>query len=126
MTKRQNAAHSGSRRAGSRSRSRKVVPIGRQAAPRQYIFPPEALISDAAQLKSALTPLVGAAAVVRLDVSALQRIDSAALQILCAFLRERRSRKRATEWQGVPAVLRQAASLLGLSAELGLPEQESA
>ncbi len=126
MTKRQNPAGSGTRRTVRRNRSRKVSASDSAAVARQYVFAPEALISDAAQLKSALTPLVSAGAVVMLDVSALQRIDSAALQILCAFLRERRSQGRGTEWRGVPAALRQAAGLLGLAAALGLPPQEGA
>jgi ABC-type transporter Mla MlaB component len=126
MTKRQNAAGSGTRRTASRSRTRRVVGPDNDSAPQPYVFAPESLISDAVQLKSALAPLVSTAPVVMLDVSALQRIDSAALQILCAFLRERRSQGRATEWRGVPAGLRQAAGLLGLTAELGLPQEESA
>jgi len=126
MTKRQNATGSRTRRTASRNRSRRVVGPDNSAASQQYVFAPESLISDALQLKSALTPLVSTAPVVMLDVSALQRIDSAALQILCAFLRERRSQGRVTEWRGVPAALRQAAGLLGLASELGLPQQESA
>jgi phospholipid transport system transporter-binding protein len=126
MTKRQNPAASGIRRKASRNRSRRVIRPDKGPRPQQYVFGPESLIGDAAQLKSALTPLLSAAALVMLDVSALQRIDGAALQILCAFLRERRSLGHTTEWRGVPAALRQAAGLLGLVAELGLPQQEAA
>ncbi|MBV8854256.1 MAG: STAS domain-containing protein [Sinobacteraceae bacterium] len=127
MTKRQNPAGSGARRTASRKRARKAIAAGNDpAAACQYIFAAESLISDAAEFKSALTPLVSAASVVMLDASALQRIDGAALQLLCAFVRERRSHGRATEWRAVPAALRQAAGLLGLASELGLPQAEGA
>ena len=50
-----------------------------------------------------------------MDVSALQRIDTAGLQLLAAFVRDRRTAGRAVEWRGRAAALDSAASLLGLN-----------
>ena len=93
------------------------------AASLQYALPGASLISDCPQLKSELSQLVAASPPVILDATALQRIDTAGLQLLCAFVAARRRQQLVTEWRGVPAALSQAGSLLGLSSELGLPQQ---
>jgi ABC-type transporter Mla MlaB component len=56
-----------------------------------------------------------------LDVSALQRIDTAGLQLLAAFVRDRRAAGRAVAWGGRAAALEAAAVLLGLNHMLELP-----
>ncbi|MGH8270016.1 MAG: STAS domain-containing protein, partial [Steroidobacteraceae bacterium] len=55
------------------------------------------------------------------DASALQRIDTAALQLLAAFVRDRRTAGRAVDWRGGTAALESAAALLGLKDMLELP-----
>ena len=56
-----------------------------------------------------------------LDGSAVQRIDTAGLQVLVAFLHERRSASLPVEWQSVSAALSDAASLVGAMSVLQLP-----
>jgi len=57
----------------------------------------------------------------RLDGSAVQRIDTAGLQLLVAFLHERRTANLPVEWQSVSAELSDAASLVGAMSVLHLP-----
>lgn len=78
---------------------------------------------ETAELKSTLLRWVDAADAVQLDVSALQRIDTAAVQVLCAFARDRQSRALAFCWVGEAEALNDASRLLGVSSLLGLPQQ---
>jgi ABC-type transporter Mla MlaB component len=79
-------------------------------------------VKDAAALKQTLCEVVQEAQPVIVDVQDLQRIDTAALQLLCAFVRERTALGRRIQWCGDPALLREAAGLLGVAALLRLPE----
>ncbi len=56
-----------------------------------------------------------------LDVEGLERVDTAALQLLVLFRRELESRGGKLAWRGTNAVLDEAASLLGLEQLLNLP-----
>ncbi len=56
---------------------------------------------------------------VTLDVTRVTRIDTAGLQLLAAFVRERAMHDRPVHWRGESAALSMAAQLLGLSAVLG-------
>jgi ABC-type transporter Mla MlaB component len=79
------------------------------------------MVSEAASLKEGLASLLDEPRPVTLDIHALQRIDTAGLQVITAFVRERASRGRAVEWQGTAPVLATAAQLLGLTSVLRLP-----
>lgn len=81
----------------------------------------ECLVSRAATLKEELGALVEEPQTVTLDVSSLQRIDTAGLQVITAFVRERATHGRAIAWHGTAPVLVTAAQLLGLTSLLGLP-----
>jgi ABC-type transporter Mla MlaB component len=81
----------------------------------------ECTVADAGSLKSGLAKLLESSAAVTLDVSAVQRIDTAGLQVIAAFVRERESHGRQVQWQGSAAALATAARLLGLSALFKLP-----
>ena len=56
-----------------------------------------------------------------LDVGHVERVDTAALQLLLLFRRELDSRGGTLRWHGVNQVLVEAANLLGLEALLKLP-----
>ena len=79
------------------------------------------MVAEAASLKERLAPLLQTPLPVTLDINALQRIDTAGLQVITAFVRERAARGLAIEWQGTAPVLRTAAGLLGLTSLLKLP-----
>ncbi len=77
-------------------------------------------LAEADSLKEALSGLIDEPRAVTLDASALQRIDTAALQLLAAFVRDRRIGGRAVTWRGAEHALEPAARLLGMSDLLGL------
>jgi len=79
------------------------------------------MVSDAAALKEHLGALLAEPRPVTLDISALQRIDTAGLQVVTAFVRERTGNGLAVEWRGTAPVLTTAAQLLGLTSILNLP-----
>lgn len=58
---------------------------------------------------------------VLLDGSRVERIDTAALQVLMMFRRDMAAAGGSWSWQGVSAVLHEAASLLGLAQILEMP-----
>jgi ABC-type transporter Mla MlaB component len=57
---------------------------------------------------------------VTLDVSAVERVDTATMQLLCAFVRDRSGRNQSVTWRGESAALQDAVRLLGVGALLGL------
>ena len=107
-------------------RKREAAPAAAEALP-----PPVPLVSlpanctlrETAELKAALLRWLDSTEVVKLDVSAVQRIDTAALQVLCAFARDRQSRNLPFSWEGSAPALTDATCLLGVDALLGLQAQ---
>jgi ABC-type transporter Mla MlaB component len=81
----------------------------------------ECTVSDAGSLKESLAGLLDQPQAVTLDITALQRIDTAGMQVITAFVRERAGHGRQVEWQGTAPVLATAAHLLGLTSLLKLP-----
>ncbi len=81
----------------------------------------ECTVADTAALKSGLAKLLDEPGAVTLDIGSVQRIDTAGLQVIATFVRERESLGRAVEWRGAAPALTAAAKLLGLSALLKLP-----
>ncbi|AKC88074.1 STAS domain-containing protein [Pseudoxanthomonas suwonensis] len=61
---------------------------------------------------------------VSLDGGAVRRVHTAAMQVLCAFFRSRGEHGLRTELTACSDALRDAARLLGLGAQLGLPGNE--
>ena len=87
------------------------------------ILAAECTVAEADTLKSALALRLDESGAVTMDVSALQRIDTAGLQLLAAFVRDRRTAGRAVQWRGRAAALDTAAGLLGLYEMLELPRE---
>jgi ABC-type transporter Mla MlaB component len=81
----------------------------------------ECLVAGASTLEQSLASLLDEPQPITLDITALQRIDTAGLQVLTAFVRERASHGRTVEWRGTAPALTSAAHLLGLTSLLGLP-----
>jgi ABC-type transporter Mla MlaB component len=79
-------------------------------------------VKDAAALKASLVAAFDERDVVTLDVGAIERIDTATMQLLCAFVRDRGAGARTTVWSGESKALREAAKLLGAGVMLALPE----
>ena len=76
-------------------------------------------LPQAAALRSKLARLVTRVSTVTLDASAVTRVDTASLQLLVAFVQDRRKRGREVVWRNVAPAFHEAADLLGLSAALG-------
>jgi ABC-type transporter Mla MlaB component len=78
---------------------------------------------ESVALKDGLLALLESPAPVTLEINAVQRIDTAGMQLLTAFVRERESQGRQVRWRGSAPALSAAAALLGLAAVLRLPDQ---
>ena len=83
----------------------------------------ECTVAEAEALKSELVRRLDDSEPVTVDVSALQRIDTAGLQLLAAFVRDRRTAGRQVHWHGRAAALDAAVGLLGLHDMLELPRE---
>jgi ABC-type transporter Mla MlaB component len=90
---------------------------------KSLILAAECTVAGAETLKEELAWRLGESSPVTVDVSALQRIDTAGLQLLAAFVRDRRTAGRAVAWRGRAPALQAAAGLLGLYAMLELPRE---
>ena len=109
----------GTRKSGTTRRSTRARVSGRKTA-RALALPEECGIASAAKLRAALLKRVGDKGCVAINASAVQRVDSAGLQVLAAFARDRRAAGLAVEWAGVTDSLARAAALLSLTDALGL------
>lgn len=92
----------------------------RSAGPGEVALPAELEIAQASALHALLLPHLEAPAL-RLSAAAVDRVHTAGLQVLAAFVRTRGQAGRATAWHEPSAPLCRAAATLGLSALLGLP-----
>jgi ABC-type transporter Mla MlaB component len=90
------------------------------AAAHVLTLPCSCTVKDAADLKIALCGHLETADCVVLNAANVERVDTAALQLLCAFVRDRQARGRKVQWQGSSAALLEAADLLALRCLLGL------
>ena len=91
-----------------------------------YVLSANSTIQEGGALKTALLNLEDATRTVKLDVHAVERVDTAALQLLCAFVRERRTRGRRTEWVGSAPTFSEAVEILGLTQALGYAAEKAA
>jgi ABC-type transporter Mla MlaB component len=91
------------------------------APPAMLVLAAECLVSTATHFKERLTGFLDEPLPITLDITALQRIDTAGLQVLTAFIRDRAGHGRAVEWRGTAPFLTTAAQLLGLTSLLRLP-----
>jgi anti-anti-sigma regulatory factor len=73
-------------------------------------------IAQAGAIKKRLARVLGKPAPVTLDLSDVRRIDTAGLQVLAAFIRERRAAGRGVQCQGASESFLITANLLGLGA----------
>jgi ABC-type transporter Mla MlaB component len=93
-----------------------------RAADGVFALAAECTISDIAPLRAGLTSLLEHPSAVTLDIEGVQRIDTAAMQMVAAFVRERESQGRQVQWRGSAPVFGSAARLLGLAPMLHLPD----
>jgi ABC-type transporter Mla MlaB component len=104
------------------TRKRAAVAPAKAARPAPSVAAPlgtDCTIEHAPALHKQLGKLLPNRACVTLDFSALKRCDTAGLQVLVAFIRERREAGRPLEMKGVQDTFLGTARLLGLSAVFG-------
>jgi len=82
-------------------------------------------VAASAALKSGLLEVLREPTCLAVDIAAVQRIDTAGIQLIAAFVRERQSLGLQIEWRGTAPAFASAAHLLGVAAVLGLPERPS-
>jgi len=119
------AARKATRRTGPPAR--RAVEIGEAdagASEVSLMLAAECTVAEADSLKSDLVRLLADSRTATLDVSAVQRIDTAGLQLLAAFVRDRRTSGRQMRWRGRAPALQAAADLLGLRGMLELPGED--
>ncbi|MGY3039498.1 phospholipid transport system transporter-binding protein [Rhodanobacter sp. TND4EL1] len=83
-------------------------------------LPADCRMAAQAALKAQLLDVLCKSEIV-LDVSALERVDTAALQLLVLFRRELECSGGTFRWSGANQVLAEAAGVLGLERLLNLP-----
>lgn len=71
-------------------------------------------VKDAGALKNSLCGVAGEPACVTLDIGGVERIDTATMQLLCAFVRDRTARALSIAWRGESPALQEAVRLLGV------------
>lgn len=100
--------------------SAKKTRVVSKASAGPFSLPAECTLADAAELKTRLAKLLQSVKPVTLDVAAVQRVDTASMQVLTAFVRQRQERGRAVVWSGDSPAFTQAARILGIDTVLGL------
>lgn len=93
--------------------------------PMTVTLPADFRIAAQAAFKQQLLGALDHDAIV-LDGGAVERVDTAALQLLVVFQRELDARQRAPTWQSASPVLTEAADVLGLTQLLKMPAPELA
>ena len=86
------------------------------------ILSADCTVAASAALKADLLEALPHRRPVTLDIASVQRIDTAGIQLVTAFVRERESLGLHVEWRGTAPAFTSAARLLGVAGALGLPE----
>jgi ABC-type transporter Mla MlaB component len=98
---------------------------GKNKGETRVSMPADCRIADVGALHTQLRGALGSSQIV-LDGGAVDRVDTAALQLLVVFQREAKQRERQVQWAEVSAPLHDAASQLGLTEALALPAKKPA
>lgn len=77
-------------------------------------------IADVGDLYATLLTMLAEGKIVDLDVSAIERIDAASMQMLYAFYQEMAARGHQMQWDKASSVFRQSAALLGLAQPMNI------
>lgn len=104
-----------------RGRTAKAKPVAAESD--TYTLSAECTVVESVALKSGLLGLLADPAPITLDVSQVQRIDTAGMQLIAAFVREREANGLQVQWQGTAAAFISASRLLGLQPVLRFPDQ---
>ncbi|MGH8150756.1 MAG: STAS domain-containing protein [Steroidobacteraceae bacterium] len=82
-------------------------------------LPAQCTLADAETLKMRLAELLKSVKPITVDVRGVRRIDTASMQLLAAFARDRRASELGLQMTGESGVFDEAVRLLGLAGLLG-------
>jgi anti-anti-sigma regulatory factor len=99
-------------------KTRRRTPAGRAKV---LALAAELTIAQAGTLKTRLTRLLDSKDEVRVDAGATRRVDTACLQLLLAFVRDRRNAGKAVTWKATAPEFTTTAKTVGLAGALGIP-----
>ncbi len=88
-------------------------------------LPAQCLLRDAVEYQQRLLKCVGVASVV-IDVGAIERIDTAFIQVLLAFARNHADAKQSITWRGMNPEFAESVRLLGVQSTLSVPDMSEA
>lgn len=88
-------------------------------------LPAQCLLRDAVEYQQRLLKCVGVASVV-IDVGAVERIDTAFIQVLLAFARSHADAKQSITWRRVNPEFAESVRLLGVQSVLSVPDVSEA
>ena len=97
------------------------TPKSSRARTRVLRLPAALGIAQLAQLREQFDEALNSGRPLAIDGAAVEQLDGAALQLLLAFQRTAVRASRVPDWRKPSPQLREAAALLGLDGELGLP-----
>jgi anti-anti-sigma regulatory factor len=84
-------------------------------------LPASCTLRDSLALKALLVDQLALGVDIHIDAGAVERIDTAGLQLLAALARELGDRQQSIRWGAASAPLRAAAERIGVAGLLGLP-----
>ncbi len=87
----------------------------RRSAEAAISLPADCTLADAQSLKEKLAALLAIEGPVSVELSGIRRIDTASLQLLAAFTRDRRASRLEVELRGESAAFDEAVRLTGLA-----------
>ena len=109
------------REATAPSEGADVLPSADAQPPaRLFALQSSCTVRDSVALREQLLQLIDDPQPVTLDLRAVERVDTAAMQVLCAFARDRSAAGHPVNWLGAPETFVEAVSLLGMSQSLGI------
>jgi phospholipid transport system transporter-binding protein len=91
-----------------------------------FVLDSDLRIGAAPALREALLEKLALGGTVRLDGSAVAQVDTAALQVLGAFVRDAGARDIEIDWLGASDTLHKGAVLLGLNETIQMPAPQPA
>jgi len=112
-------------KAHARAKSRARRPKANTSPGGVFTLSADCTVAESTALKSGLLEVLREPTSITLDIASVQRIDTAGIQLIAAFVRERESLGLQVEWRGTAPAFTSAAHLLGVAAVLRLPEQPS-
>jgi ABC-type transporter Mla MlaB component len=111
--------------AGATAAATAEVAVSASSAAGLIELPPQCLLRDAVEYKQRFLDCVDAESVT-VDVGAVDRIDTAFIQVLLSFARTRAAAKREITWQRVTSEFAASVRLLGVHAVLSVPDVSNA